>query len=489
MTLFRIERAQLPIAIVALALCAFAGATAGAGTPSAPLLGVAVVLMIASFVAWRHGVTALLIVLPFSGVPVFMAGHAGLVVRDVAIVLPLYVAFAMAMTQRRDALLPAIGVALPALVLFAAVVVAHVALAPSLVVGALGTKVWLAYIPMIAVGYHYVSGEADFNRAMKLTALLGLIPTTIALAEWFTATRYAQDGVWTNNFGPARHLYGSWYAEVRTSGLALPVGDHTFVVPRVPSTFTSSTQFYLFSMVAYAASLSQALRSARPRWIAYASILALGVIASGQRQAYVAMPLLTVLSLFLAGPTRKQLAVTAIAGCGLVLALFALGAAPLTVLSAIPDHAHAESTTAWGELRNSASSGMIGHGTGWDTQGALRYGGSASKRYIENWYGKATLELGLVGLAAIVTALASLQWRLLAALRRIEPPARRAAAPLCALLLVMSATLFKGPVLDLDPLNVYFWLIIGMLLVATQLSVSGSDPPREQMVASAELRS
>jgi hypothetical protein len=486
MTMLRIERGQWPIAMTALALCAFAGAAAGVRTPAAPVIGVAVVLAFVSFTAWRHGVTALLVVLPFSGVPVFMAGHAGLAARDLAIVLPLYAAFAVAMTQRRDALLPAIGIALPVLGLFAALVLGSVAMAPSLAVGALGTKVWLAYIPMLAVGYHYVSSEADFNRAMRLTALLGLIPAAIALAEWFTATRYAQDGVWTNNFGPARHLYGAWYAEVRTSGLALPVGGHTFVVPRVPSTFTSSTQFYLFSMVAYAAGLSQALRNGRARWIVYTSVLALGVIASGQRQAYVAMPLMTVLSLLLAGPTRLQFAAAAVAGCGLVLVLFALGAAPVTVLGAVPDHGRAEVITAWREFRTSAGSGLIGHGTGWDTQGALRYGGSASTRYVENWYGKAALELGLVGLAAIVVALASLQWRLLAALRRIDEPARRAVAPMCVLLLVMSATLFKGPVLDLDPLNVYFWLIIGMLLSVTRVALNRerqpeSGPPAEAL--------
>jgi hypothetical protein len=133
--------------------------------------------------------------------------------------------------------------------------------------------------------------------------------------------------------------------------------------------------------------------------------------------------------------------------------------------------------------------GVVGHGTGWDTQAALRYGGSASKRYVENWYAKAALELGIGGLAAIVVAMASLQWRLLARLHRIEPAARRVAAPMCALLLVMMATLFKGPLLDLDPLNVYFWLIIGMLLSATQLSLTDNERPGKQTVATVEAQS
>jgi hypothetical protein len=33
-----------------------------------------------------------------------------------------------------------------------------------------------------------------------------------------------------------------------------------------------------------------------------------------------------------------------------------------------------------------------------------------------------------------------------------------------ALLLLTVVSLFKGPYIDLDPLNVYFWLFAGMLL-------------------------
>ena len=44
----------------------------------------------------------------------------------------------------------------------------------------------------------------------------------------------------------------------------------------------------------------------------------------------------------------------------------------------------------------------------------------------------------------------------------------------------MTLTLFKGPVLDLDPLNVYFWLLIGMLLSYLRLG-------RERGGASSEV--
>jgi hypothetical protein len=166
--------------------------------------------------------------------------------------------------------------------------------------------------------------------------------------------------------------------------------------------------------------------------------------------------------------------------CVGLTAFIALDSAPVSVLGAIPAHAQASLATSWGELRSASGTGLIGHGTGWDTQSALRYGGSASTRYIENWYAKAALETGLAGLAATVVVLASLHLRLFAALARVDLASRRAAAPVCLALAAMTLTLFKGPVIDLDPLNVYFWLLIGMLLSYLRLG-------RELRSASSEV--
>ena len=108
----------------------------------------------------------------------------------------------------------------------------------------------------------------------------------------------------------------------------------------------------------------------------------------------------------------------AVAGATLAVRALAIAAvvviepAPAVVLRALPNHARAEAVTTWREMRSGAGTGLVGHGTGWDTQAALRYGGSASTRYVENWYAKAALELGVAGLAAIVLSLVSLQWRL-----------------------------------------------------------------------------
>lgn len=65
-------------------------------------------------------------------------------------------------------------------------------------------------------------------------------------------------------------------------------------------------------------------------------------------------------------------------------------------------------------------------------------------------------------------------------------PARRAAAPVCVLVLAMTFTLFKGPVLDLDPLNVCFWLLAGMLLSYLQIARTSHGPSHGPACAHSE---
>ncbi|HXH81325.1 MAG TPA: hypothetical protein VNN07_00185, partial [Candidatus Tectomicrobia bacterium] len=55
--------------------------------------------------------------------------------------------------------------------------------------------------------------------------------------------------------------------------------------------------------------------------------------------------------------------------------------------------------------------------------------------------------------------IAALLWRVLHA-----PTARRAlAAPVVVMITLVALSSFKGPYADLDPMNVYVWLLAGML--------------------------
>lgn len=454
------ERAVL----AAAAACALTGIAMAMRPGLAPVVAVAAILAALS-IDWRRGVLALLVVLPFAGLPVFIAGAPGLALRDVAVTAPLYIAFGLAMLRSDENALSPLGVGVPALALFAALVVVGVVRAPSLTVGVIGAKVWLAYIPMLAIGYRFVRRADDFEGVLRITALVGLVPAAVALSECLLATRATQVpfGPWINHFGPFDGMYGAWFEHVRYSAVAFGPDGHAIVIPRVPSTFTGATQYFGFAMAAYAAGLAMALRRRTGWWALCAIVLGAAAIASGVRLAYVAVPAMSLLAFILAGVPMRWTAGATLVAVALLASASIAGANPVRVASMIPAHAQQQLRTASREFDGALTSGIAGHGTGWDTNAALRYGSAGETRFIENWYAKAALELGIIGLVSIVVAFAAMGVRLAAPWGRLDARSRQLAAPVLALLAVMALALFKGPYIDLDPMNVYFWLLAGML--------------------------
>lgn len=447
------DRARTLRVTLAASACLLTGATAAFRPEAAPLIAIAAVFAMIC-VEWRRGVWALLMLMPFAGVPVFIGGTPGLAMRDAAVVLPLYVGFAAAFARDGEAIrLPPLGIALPALAAFALLVVLGVARSPSLSVGILGMRVWLAYVPLLVIGYDFVRCGEDFDRVLALTARLGLVPAALAVGEWIEAARTGGFGIFTRIYGvsgvvPQDFIFGS--------------RDHFVMITRVPSTFTSASSYYGFSIVAFAAALAQVLRHGGRSWTVCTMALAAGAAASGARVAYVMVPMVTVAALLLSGFRLSRLAAVAVVAGAMVIALAAGGADPLLVVRLLPGHAQVELGYAWREMQGGGLT-AFGHGTGWDTNAALRYGNTDQQRYIENWFAKASLELGAVGLASITVALAALVFHTLRPLRDVDAATRQLAAPVCALLVLTVLSLFKGPYIDLDPLNVYFWLLAGML--------------------------
>ncbi len=439
-------------AVLALVLTALAGAMMASRMAYAPLLiagGAAALIAL----RWRAGVVVLLCALPFAGVPAFLAGEAGLAARDLCIVAPLYAAFAVEMTRSRERALPEITLALIALAAFAVLAAAQTLRSPNVLSGAIGLRVWLAYVPMLAVGYCFARTSGNFETMLKITAAMGLVPAALAGAE----CAYA---VARGDFGPFERLYGAWQLTETQRFVVFTTGDGHLRIPRVPSTFTGVTQYFGFSLVAFAAALGMAYRRGGA-WTLCALALAAGAFASGARAAYVAVPAIALLSFVLSGRMRSRPHAFLVAGAAYLLFALIIGSAISGIALELPAHTMVSLRTAGDELRSSFT--IIGHGTGWDTNAALRYGAVDERRYIENWYAKAMLELGVVGLACIAVAFGTMGMALLRRLRALEPDARRLAAPIVALLAIVAALLFKGPYVDLDPLNVYFWLLLGAL--------------------------
>jgi hypothetical protein len=174
-----------------------------------------------------------------------------------------------------------------------------------------------------------------------------------------------------------------------------------------------------------------------------------------------------------------------IAAAALFAAAAVFDTSVTALLGDVWSHGIAEVALNTGEgFRGALSQTLLGLGPGVDTVSA-RYGLPAFNPYgaiggslRESWWVKLVLELGIAGLAVGATMLVTILMRVLAVHRRLGDPQLRsvsaAIVALCAFVLVSN---FKGSYLDLDPTNVLFWLLVGIVLKLPSLERGNARGP------------
>ena len=84
---------------------------------------------------------------------------------------------------------------------------------------------------------------------------------------------------------------------------------------------------------------------------------------------------------------------------------------------------------------------------------------------IENYYAKAIYELGLIGLVLVLGLFLSVIGQgIIQHIKIKNREVKSCSAALLGFLTVVAATSLKGWQIDIDPINVYFWLFAGILL-------------------------
>ncbi len=461
-------------AVVPLAFVVGLAVAAGLG-----LLVVGAVVM-AGFLAlglhnWRMSVLALLAFLPYSGLLIIatypQTGPATLV-KDFLFVIPAYLGFAaMYLLQRREVRIP--GFPLGCVLLFSMVVVLQMAnpAQRDIVVGLIGAKVWLMYIPMAYLGYHLVRSKDDLRRVLFLMCIVGVIPAVIGIGEGLLVN--------TGNGDVVYRFYGDAAAAVTQS--FADVGESGASISRVSSTFSFVGQYFLFTVtmvaVSYAywhAFLAKSSRTA-VLGLPLFMLFVLASLLSGARGAILFVPAMMFLMLALDG-VRLRVGVWAALAAGAFAALSITAAVFGTNVADLVEQvwAHAVGQLVINTIdgfRNAYEHLLVGLGTGVDTQ-AARYalptlnpweliGG----RVEESWWVKLVLELGIAGFALGVFMITAVTTRVIQVHRRLQDPQLRSiSAALVTLVLFLVFNNFKGTNLDFDPTNVVFWLFIGMLL-------------------------
>jgi hypothetical protein len=416
---------------------------------------------------WRWSIYGLLLYLPFSGVPTLAlyptkTGIAVLL-KDFFFVIPAYLGFAIwALRTRRRVVFPGAPIVLLAMV---AIVVGVQALNPALpnhLVGAIGAKVWLFYMPMLLLGYHLIERRSDLTRVLQLMSVVAIVPAVIGLVEAGFIYGGRADFVY--------HFYGN-AAGAATQGFVSLGYAGGGELRRIPSTFSFVAQYYIFtiSMIAVTYAWWQgALTGTRRYGIGRAVWLLLlaAAMLSGARGAFLFVPILVALIVFLErGPGGARLSRLLAPALAFWVALLLLGAAGGPVLGNATYLARHYLSTFVDEARAAASLTLTGLGSGIDTVGS-RYalaGHGALARGFESWYVKAMVELGIVGLILVLAlVLTVVGQRFQAHLHLRDRRLRAVSAAILAFLVWNLINAVKGPYLDLDPVNVYFWFLAGV---------------------------
>ncbi len=419
---------------------------------------------------WRWCVYGLLLYIPFSGIPVILSyPKTGLpvLIKDLVFVLPAYLGFAGYHVARRKS--PSFEGAPVRLLGMFALLVTLQALNPDLpnrLVGAVGMKVWLLYVPLLFLGYHFVRDRRDLFRALGLMSLAAVVPAVIGIVEAALIAGGRETDVYS--------LYGS-AAGPATQNFASTGYVGGGVLYRVPSTFTFIAQYYTFtaSMVVVAYAWWRGSSRGPVRYLAGAVWLLMitAGFLSGARGAFVFIPLLVVLTVVLErGPIRLPIVRLAAPVVALVVAMSVVGARPATVVShAVAGGASEFHSVFLDGLRTTFSASILGQGSGIDSNGSRHVLSAQQRQDVaargqESWYVKAAVELGVAGFVVVLALVATLLALGVRSHRRLRDPGLRAvSASLLAFLIWNALYGFKAPYIDLDPINVYFWLFAGVL--------------------------
>lgn len=468
-------RLALATAALALALALILGLAVGVGiSPALPLAAVVGLAALAVGIRdWRSSVTGLLLFLPVSGIPIIATypstGPATLL-KDLLFVGPAYVGFGLALAAGRQRWRVPGFPLLPALALVALVVVQMANPdVPNLLVALIGAKVWLLYLPMAVLGYHWVRTIDDLDRMLRLMCLTAVPVCLLGIVE----------GVLVNT-GRGATVY-AWYGDAAvavTQGFAaIEAGGAS--INRVSSTFSFVTQYYLFTVVMLPVAFAfwhgrfGSGHGRRGLGVGLVGLIALASALSGARAALLSMPLMLLAMLLLVGVRpRTLLASAAAAGVAVVATVGVLGAGIRPLFQDLLQHASDEfGINTRDGFAFALDRGLTGLGTGVDTVSA-RYAlpevnpfAALGGGFRESWWVKSLLELGVAGLvttACLLGAILVVGLRTRRGLR--DPRLRSVSAGILALVGFIVVYNFKGSYLDLDPMNVLFWLLVGVLL-------------------------
>lgn len=342
-----------------------------------------------------------------------------------------------------------------------------------ILMGILGLKVLLGYIPLIVCAYYLIRNRQDLFFLVRLAVVVVLVCCALGFVQYLmlktgycAGTRYLQGedqfraSLEARCFVGGALLYSPEMNQIRLPG--------TFVAPWQWGWFLISSSFIVFP---------SAFNDPQGRWrtlslVSMGSVFVMAVL-SGQRIALAIVPLAFVILLFLTGQIiyLKRFIPTAI---GLTILLGILAINNPAIISqrlesfesrweASPPYEFITEQFTWSLQQQNSP---LGRGLGRATNSARVLGETA---LVETYYPKLIYEIGVLGtmaFLAVVTTLTVLTFRAYRSVR--DPILRMYGASYWVFIVFISYNTYYYP-LDVDPVAVYYWFFAGVVLKLPEL--------------------
>ena len=337
-----------------------------------------------------------------------------------------------------------------------------------IILGLMGLKVLLGYLPLISCGYYLIRNKKELLFLTRMHLVLAIICCALGLVQYYfllsgkcAGTRGMSGGALFKATLEARCLVGG----------ALVFSPEVGMI-RLPGTFVSPWHWAWFLISNAFMTFATAFSDPSPLWrmsglVGMAGVFVNAVI-SGQRIALALVPVVTIILLVLTGQLANLKRFIPIAlGLG-VLGAVAGAMFPELIqerVQSFVDRWNASPPTDFIAAQAGQTSGnqegIFGAGLGRATNSARAFG---YVELIETYYPKMFHEIGPLGVLAFLGLVTTLTFVCFKAYRSVkEKNLRSFGASFWVFVLVISYNTYWYP-LDTDPVCVYYWFFAGVIL-------------------------
>ncbi|MEM6424652.1 MAG: hormogonium polysaccharide biosynthesis protein HpsL [Cyanobacteria bacterium P01_D01_bin.128] len=465
-------------------ICAILGAVAGAATEMklGVGLGFGLLCLTLSFQYPRLAIYAFIMYVPFSGTVVYaLGGSAILQLAKDAFYIPAVIAVFQFCNRKNLPFLVPRAAKIPFVIVMVLCLMTLLLVNlpqqfaggdQAIAMGILGLKTLIGYLFVVPCIYYLIQSRDDLYFLLRIQVVLIIIACSLGLIQYLML----KTGVCRGTVGEGGDLFkASLEARCFVGGSLLYTPQHGQI--RLPGTFVAPWQWGWFLISSSFFSFGTTFNDRSPFWraVGLASMVIVMVLAvvSGQRIALLLVPVAIGSLLVLTGQVANLKRFVPI-GIALGLILSYLMARNPEILTARIDSFRSrwEASPPYElifeqfEWAQEEQEGFFGRGLGRATNAARSFG---KVQLVETYHPKVMFEIGLIGLIAVLILYTAMTFATFKAYRSTkEKNLRGYAASMWVFVLFISYFPYYYP-LDVDPVNVYYWLAAGIALKVPEI--------------------